>query len=1033
MSDRAGDPPQTLAINSGGTGLKASVLDESGRMVEEHMRMMSQAVGMRMPRAISTATPFRQDVHVMAANPTRPQSGIQFGPFRLDAGKRLLEKDGEPIALGSRAMDLLIVLVGHAGEVVSKQELIERMWPNITVDASGLRVHMATLRKALGDGRDGARYVTNVSGRGYCFVAPVTRDEDEGRDGQSVAAGRPGPQALAAPLAALPTTLPRPLKRMIGRAIAVREVSGRLATHRFVTLHGPGGIGKTTVAVAVAHAELSTFGNEVAFVDLGAIGDPALVESAVATSLGVAVRSSDPLPSLLNFLRPRRMLLVLDSCEHVIDGVARLAEAIFREASEVSLLATSRELLRVEGEHVCTVAALETPPQHATFGASELLAFPAAHLFVERAAASGHEIEANDANAAIVADICRKLDGNALAIELAAGRVATHGLSALAELLDSRLRLLWQGRRTAPRRHQTLNAMLDWSHNLISETERAVLRRLSILVCGFTLQAAEAVAAFPVGDQSIGASDMVEALEQLVVKSLVQANTGETPTSYRLLNTMRAYARAKLADSGEEMAAARRHATFFRTLLEQTNLDLTRGMTTGDGRFDRASLLGNVLAAFVWCFSEGGDRALGVELVAAAAPFFIAISLLDECRRWSERALEMLDAEQLGSGIEMKLQADLGHSLMMTSGNSARAGTALERAREIANAMGDRLGEFKVLHRLNTYYVRTGEVTRCTEGALRMETLAAEIGNPISQASAHVWLGASHHLGGDQERARFNLEASLALAGNAWPTDPRHFTFQWPPHVALCRVLWLQGYPDQAINLAGNVVGGSLSDVDPVTSCIALIWAAGLYGWVGDWAMVEEHVEGMMAHADAHFLVPYRNVALGLKAMALIERAQLEEGTSLLRRLIARLDADRYRTYTFGFRATLAEGLAAAGDAEEAMGEIDEAINAADNLGIRFMLPELLRIKGELCASQNDTPQAQSLFERAFTMAEQQTALSWQLRIAMSMLRLVTGSERSATTRKLLADTYGRFTEGFATADLKAAKRLLENTARSRR
>jgi len=956
----------------------------------------------------------------MAANAAGSQAGIQFGPFRLHARKRLLERDGEPIGLGSRAMDVLIVLVEHAGEVVSKQELTKRVWPNITVDESSLRVQLATLRKALGHGRDGARYVTNVSGRGYSFVAPV-------------AAVHPTPQAPVAPSPEPPTSLPRPLGRMIGRDTAVREVSARLAAHRFVTLHGPGGIGKTTVAVAVAHAELSAFANEVAFVDLGAIADPALVESAVATLLGVAVRSGDPLPSLLNFLRPRRMLLVLDSCEHVIDAAARLAESIFREAPEVSLLATSRELLRVEGEHVCPVAALETPPQHATFGASELLAFPATHLFVERAAASGHEIEANDANAAIVADICRKLDGNALAIELAAGRVATHGLPALAELLGSRMRLLWQGRRTAPQRHQTLNATLDWSYNLISGTERAVLRRLSILVGGFTLQAAEAVAAFPVGDQSIDASDMVEALEQLVAKSLVQANTGETPSRYRLLDTMRAYARTKLADGGEEMAVARRHATFFRTFLEQTNLDLTRGRTTGDGQLDRASLLGNVLAALVWCFSEGGDRALGVELVAAAAPFFIAISLLDRCRRWTERALEMLDAAQLGTRVEMELQAALGHSLMMTSGNSERAGTALERAREIANALGDRLDEFRVLHRLNAYYVRTGEVTRCTEGALRMEALAAEIGEPISQASAHVCLGASHHLGSDQERARFHLEASLALAGNAWPTDPRHFAFQWPPHVALCRVLWLQGYPDQAINLAGNVVGGPPPDLDPVTTCFALIWAAGLYGWVGDWAMVEEQAERLITHPATHFLVPYRNVGLGLKAEMLIRRGRLDEGIGQLRRSITRLVADRYRIYTFGFHATLAYGLAAAGDAKEAVREIDESIDTAEGLGARFIVPELLRTKGELCAGQNDEQQAQSLFERAFAMAGKQAALSWQLRIAMSMLRLASNSGSAATARKLLADTYGRFTEGFATADLKAAKQLLENTARSRR
>jgi len=967
----------------------------------------------------------------MAADAARSQASIAFGPFRLDGRKRLLEKNGAPVALGSRAMDLLIMLVERAGAVVSKQELKTRVWPSVTVDESGLRVHMAALRKALGDGRDGARYVTNVSGRGYCFVAPVTRDDDKGLDDRSSAAVRPGSQAPAAPSLDLATSLPRPLGRMIGRDAAVHEISTRLAAHRFVTLHGPGGIGKTTVAVAVAHAELSAFANEVVFVDLGAIGDPALVGSAVATVLGVAVQSGDPLPSLLNFLRPRRMLLVLDSCEHVIDGVARLIEAIFREASEVSLLATSRELLRVEGEHACQVAALETSPQQSTFGASERLAFPAERLFVERAAASGREIELNDTNAAIVAEICRKLDGNALAIELTAGRVATYGLSALAELLESRMRLLWQGRRTAPLRQQTLHSTLDWSHNLVTGTERAVLRRLSILVGSFTLQAAEGVAAFPVGDQLVDVSEMIEAMEQLVAKSLVQVNTGEVPPRYRLLDTMRAYARAKLADSDEEAKVARRHATFFRTFLELSKAERTRGTAIDERPMDLPSLLGNVLAALDWCFSEGGDGALGVELVAAAAPFLFSISLLDKCRRWTERALEMLDAAQLGSAIEMELQASFGHSLMMTSGNSERASAALERAREIANTRGDRVDEFRILHRLHLYYVRTSESTRCTECALRMEALAAEIGDPIGQAAAHVILGASHHLEGDQAKARLHFEASLALVGDARPIDPHHFAFHGQPPVGLCRVLWLQGYPDQAIKLAGDIAEGPLSDVDPVSSAIKLIWTATVYRWMGDWAMVDTQVERLMAHTAKHFMVPHRNVGLALRGEMMIEHGRFEEGIGLLRRSIACLDADRYRTYTFGFRATLAYGLAAAGDGKEAMGEIDEAIDTADSLGTRFILPDLLRIKGELHAGQNDKDQAQSLFECAFAMAERQSALSWQLRIAMSMVRLAGKSSRVATARKFLSDTYGRFTEGFATADVQAAKQLLQGAARS--
>jgi tetratricopeptide (TPR) repeat protein len=309
-----------------------------------------------------------------------------------------------------------------------------------------------------------------------------------------------------------------------------------------------------------------------------------------------------------------------------------------------------------------------------------------------------------------------------------------------------------------------------------------------------------------------------------------------------------------------------------------------------------------------------------------------------------------------------------------------------------------------------------------------MEALAVEIGDPIGQAAAHVILGTSHHLEGDQAKARFHFETSVALVGDARPIDPQHFAFHGQPPVALCRVLWLQGYPDQAIKLAGDVADVPLSD--PFAS-IKLMWTATVYRWVGDWAMVDKQVERLMAYTTKHFMVAQRNVGLGLKAEMMIQHGRLDEGISLLRRSIARLDADRYRTYAS--RASLAHGLAAAGDAKEAMGEIDVAIDTADSLGTRFIFPELLRIKGEICAGQNDAQQAQSLFERAFAMAGQQSALSWQLRIATSMLRLAGERGSAAAARKLLADTYGRFTEGFATADVQAAKQLLESTARARR
>lgn len=953
------------------------------------------------------------------------RGSVAFGPFRLHADKRLLEKDGAPITIGSRALDLLIALVEHAGDVVSKQELMARVWPRTTVDEGSLRVHVAMLRKALGDGRDGARYVTNVSGRGYCLVAPITAVVESRTANATPAALPSGPLAPPTP----PPGLPRPLGRMVGREATLAEVSAMLATHRFITLHGPGGIGKTTVAVAVAHAELTRFAGAVAFVDLGALDDPALVPSAVAAALGVAVQSSDPLPTLLNFLRSRRMLLVLDNCEHVIDSIARLAESVFREASEVGLLATSREALRVEGEHVYELAALETPPQQQALGVSTIRSFAAVNLFLERAAASGHQLTLNDADAALVADICRKLDGNALAIELAAGRVGMHGLPALAELLDGTLRLRWQGRRTALPRHQTLNATLDWSHNLIPQTERTVLRRLSILIGAFTLPAAEAVAT----DQALDASAIVEGLEQLVAKSLVQADTVQTPTRYRLLDTMRTYARARLVESGEEPSVARRHASFFRHFLEQTRLERSQPKAGTIYGIDQAALLGNVLAALEWCFGEAGDRALGVELVAAAAPFFIEISLLDKCRGWTERALSMLDEPHRGTRVEMELQAALGHSLMLTTRNSAEACAALDRALELAAALDDPFNQFRLLNRLHLYHRRTADVPRTLEIAQRMEAIAAGIGDPAGRAGAHIMLAVSFHLHGDQRAAHTHLEACVREAGKARPTNPGHFAFHRPPRIVFSRVLWLLGYPDRALEAARQLARAPVADNDPVTSSIALIWCASVSGWAGDWDMVAEQTERLIAHAEAHFLVPYRNVGLGLRAEIQIQRGHHDEGISLLRRAIGSLDTEHYRLYTPGFSATLATALATTGSHDEAVGVIDRAIADVEGKGLRYILPELQRTKADVCLVMGDEKQAHSLYRDALTLAGEQAALSWQLRIAMGLHRLAKPGKARDAAHKLLAETYGRFSEGFATADLKAAKELLGDTVRRRR
>lgn len=363
---------------------------------------------------------------------------LVFGPFKLFTAKRELKHGDTPIAIGSRAIDLLIALVARAGQVVSHRDLMAQVWPGVTVEEANLRVHIAALRRALGDTGTNSRYISNVTGRGYTFVAPVERFYTE----------RAPSQADAVPAAVHSNALPARVVQPVGRDETVRTLLAQLTMWRFISIVGPGGVGKTTVALTVAQASVQGFSGAVFFVDFSSVTDPRLVPGAVASSLGCTLHSHDPFPSLLGWLKDKRALLVLDNCESVVRAAAELAQRVIGAAPQVHILVTSREALRAEGEHVHILSSLDCPPEKPDLTAEEALRYPATQLFMDRAAAAGHRAKLADADAAVVARICRRLDGIALAIELAASRVGTHGIRGTGGLLDNRFGLAWKGRQS---------------------------------------------------------------------------------------------------------------------------------------------------------------------------------------------------------------------------------------------------------------------------------------------------------------------------------------------------------------------------------------------------------------------------------------------------------------------------------------------------------------------------------------------------------------------------------------------------------
>ncbi|WP_170937058.1 MULTISPECIES: winged helix-turn-helix domain-containing protein [Rhodomicrobium] len=451
-----------------------------------------------------------------------------FGPFRLLVAERALFSAGHPVAVGGRALDLLLLLLENAGELVRKEALIARAWPGTHVEEATLRVQIASLRRALGDGRGELRYIQNESGRGYRFVAAVTQE-----------AGKPFLSQLDAVLSeGHPSPLPMPISRIIGRDEIIASLAAQLPERRFLSLVGLGGIGKTTVALAVAHRLAAGYRDGVCLVDLAPLDHSAAIPAAIANALMLPDYSS--CKSLLAFLRDKHMLILLDNCEHLIGGAARAAEMLLGAAPHVHLLTTSREPLRADGEWVHRLPMLDVPPGDVALSAQEALSYPAVALFVERASAcAGFEFGEEDV-AGIVA-LCRKLRGCTLSIQLAAANIDVFGLSELIAGGAERLELLSCGRRTAPPRQQTIRASLDWSYRLLRPVEKIVLYRLAACARPFGLGLAVALASC----EEISPDDVIEALAELAAKSMILPSLVDGQVLYRLPEVSHGYVRRK--------------------------------------------------------------------------------------------------------------------------------------------------------------------------------------------------------------------------------------------------------------------------------------------------------------------------------------------------------------------------------------------------------------------------------------------------------------------------------------------------------
>ena len=934
---------------------------------------------------------------------------LVFGPFELRPADRALLENGIPVPLGARALDILIVLAENAGSIVSTDEIFRRVWPSLNVGEGSLRVHLVAVRKALREGEREARFISNIPGRGYSFTGSVVRGSS--------------PSVVREILA---KSLPSVTTRVFGRSSAIDDLIGKLPERRLITIVGPGGVGKTTAAVSVASQIAARFRDGVVFVDMSTVANSALVASALASALGIATREENILPDIIDGLRTKQLLLVLDSCETVIDAAAELAEVIVKQTNGTEIIATSREPLSAKGEWIHRLPPLECPPAQVILSLADLLTFPAIQLFIERASAVLDGFELTSSNASLVSEICRKLDGVPLAIELVASRVDTVGIFGLPNFLNDRSQLLNSvSRRTAQGRHRTLQSTLDWSFALLSSEEQVAMRRLAVFAGAFDLDAAVSIGPDTAGDRNT----FIELIHNLVLKSLITIDLTGPDVSYRLLDTTRLYAWEKLAEAQEVATICKRHADYFKSVLSVAASE-TEAMSTMSWLRAHGRHLPNVRAAIEWAFSAEGDFDLALDLTIGAVPLWTRLLLLRECVDGIERALKIPE-----------LLKDRNRNMMLYAGLGSVAGHADLTSPEMKEpwwkvlAIAEELNAFdhqtKALWGLWVQSCNDGKFRAALELAKRFASVAQRSSDPAVALIGDRIVGYTLHFLGDQSGARTLIEKML----ERYPMAERRahtFRFQFDQPVTakitLAWIYWIQGFPDQAIHCTKLNIQDAIAIDHPLSLGNALAKSACSIALLsGDMKLAERLVALFVEKTAPKSLAIWRPLSQCFEGLLQLKKNELNRGLNTLQAALATFPGGKF---TFPYTWVLGE-LALAqvkcGEFGASRQTIDQAIKSAEMDEEGWCLPELYRLKGECLlveAGPNSSVAAKRLFLRSLDVAHQQNALSWELRAAISLAHCEKLSGEQGHLARL-STIYEQFTEGFHTADLCRAQELL--------
>ncbi|WP_262298925.1 winged helix-turn-helix domain-containing protein [Microvirga sesbaniae] len=913
--------------------------------------------------------------------------------------RRKLTCGNDPVHLGGRSMDILIELARSKGSLVPKDVLVAKVWPNLTVHDGNLKVTVAALRRALREHAPSVDYIGNVVGRGYWL-----RDDDE--------AGRATAQ-IASSGASLPD-----LAMLIGREDEIAAIRASLAANRLTTIAGPGGIGKTTVAVAAAQLFEDDGRGAVTFVDLARVASDEFVTASLAVALGIRADGSDSLQSLVSILAGQKILLVLDTCEHVLGAVAHISNVILAGAPEVRILATSRQVLRARGEKVIWLEPLPVPPDEPGLGIAEVLRYAAPRLLAARARDKA-ELLLNDHHAGVLGEICRRLDGSPLAIELVAPRLAGRSPEEVLAELDDRFKTLRRSAGGGPLRHQTMLMTLEWSYALLTEDEAAMLRAASVFAGTFGADEVRIVSG-----GALGPAAAADAVSGLRLKSVFSVDEASGELRYRLLDSTRAFAANLLESHGELAEVSARYANLLLDVLRRAETDLL-ALNNRRWRAVYGARSDDLRRAIEWTLNRGNDPLLGVQLVAAGLPLWQELSQAEESRRNCERALVEFDRQ---GGTDRRLQLAIMVALASAntylSADPDKAAHLFDDALRLARDLGDVKSECRILGALALYQLLPGYDSDAPDTLEAMRQAAIRANDRAAQWEVEKHLSEWETLQCDFPSACSRLERLLeVMPGFENPEIPQGLIHQRiKAQVHLGAMHWLMGRPGQALALTRDVVSVASGAHHDLTLIHCLAHGA-IFTYMRCGAYEEAAACcGMLTRAV------YRSGAAGWLPLARLYTASVAAAAgpsppvAELQSCFDELRTGMNQIGNHSYYATLTEAMLAACEYGKAREVIDFVLDMGAQKWIR---PEFLRMKAAVLRSDGLDDEALTLLREALLNTVEIGCRSWGIRIVVDIGRLLRDNGAIDEARDLVEPVLAEYDDGSDTEDLARARALL--------